>query len=241
MSKAKNLFIIMVVLGLGLATRLCFFCIFFIPSSSMFPTLQIGDIVEVPIKDLLVPKHGEIWVFWGNDSAEMASQTRLIKRIVALPNDTICINKGIIQVNHQQVSNFSIPNNVISPGLNPSLSVFPNDTSMVRWSVLNFGPLIIPRMGTKIALNAKNLILYNQIIKQENPEKYRDFNIIQKIGGDSSRTYTFRKNYYFCLGDNLLLSHDSRYRGFIPEDKLIGMATKVLFSYKKPKRFFIPL
>lgn len=241
MSKARILLIFTVALGLGFVIRFFVFGVYYIPSCSMHPTLMIGDMVTVPVEDSLVPKHEEIWVFWGKDSVVVATETRLIKRIVALPKDTVCIKKGVVLVNQNQIGHLSVPSGLIISGLNPGLSVFPNDTSIVKWGILDFGPLLIPGKDITVKLTAKNIVLYERIISLENSTMNIILNDLLKCGGDSTKTYTFQKNYFFCLGDNLLQSHDSRYWGFIPEENLIGKATRVLFSCKKPKRFFIPL
>ena len=45
--------------------------------------------------------------------------------------------------------------------------------------------------------------------------------------------YTFCDNYYFVGGDNVLNSRDSRYIGFVPEEFIVGIATRVLYSRDK--------
>lgn len=197
--------------------------------------------VIVPTTNSIVPRNGEVWVFGGKDSDVVATETKLIKRIVASPKDTILIKKGVISVNQDIIGQLSVPINLIISGLNPGLSVFPNDTSIVKWDILDFGPLLIPGKGISVDLTTQNIVLYKRIIRQENSAMAKLLDDLQKNVGDSTKTYTFLKNYYFCLGDNLLQSYDSRYWGFVSEDELIGKATRVLFSCKKPKRFFIPL
>jgi len=47
---------------------------------------------------------------------------------------------------------------------------------------------------------------------------------------------------YFVIGDNILHSYDSRYFGLVPEEKIVGKAVLILFSYQDGKfrwdRFF---
>ena len=45
------------------------------------------------------------------------------------------------------------------------------------------------------------------------------------IGNTPIRRYTFRSNWYFLGGDNVLNSHDSRYFGLVPEEYIVGIVS----------------
>ena len=46
--------------------------------------------------------------------------------------------------------------------------------------------------------------------------------------GDSLITeYQFKKDYYFAAGDNVVNSQDSRYWGLLPEQYIVGVATRI--------------
>jgi signal peptidase I len=86
-----------VVLALGIKT----FVVqpFVIPSSSMVPTLQIGDRVLVNkfIYRFTQPKPGDVVVFTSPDNDNMD----LIKRVIAVGGQSVQIRDGIVYVNGQ--------------------------------------------------------------------------------------------------------------------------------------------
>jgi signal peptidase I len=97
--------------------------VFYIPSSSMEPTLQINDrmVVEKVTTRFREPRHGEVWVFEGDNmggpppgesgvqrvvrgvgqfiGVVPASARDFVKRVVGLPGDEIVIEQGQVFVN----------------------------------------------------------------------------------------------------------------------------------------------
>ena len=73
---------------------------FWIPSGSMIPTLEIGDRVLVNkfIYRFTEPKRGQIIVFESVDNPD----EDLIKRVVALPGDTIAVRHGHLILNGER-------------------------------------------------------------------------------------------------------------------------------------------
>jgi signal peptidase I len=73
---------------------------FYIPSESMIPTLRVGDRVLVNkfIYRFTEPERGDIVVF---ESVEGDSQD-LIKRVVAVPGDTIAVRRGKVVLNGER-------------------------------------------------------------------------------------------------------------------------------------------
>ena len=98
------------------------------------------------------------------------------------------------------------------------------------WTIRDFGPLYVPREGGRVAIDTSSVALYSKIIEFETgrlPET-RDGKVY--IGGAEVSEYEFRKDYCFFGGDNVLNSRDSRYFGFVPEEYITGIATRILFS-----------
>lgn len=110
----------------------------------------------------------------------------------------------------------------ISPIIETSTEgIWPGDESR-HWTTDNYGPLWVPRKGGQVQLTPSNYPLYERIIRtyEGNQLERRGDRIF--VNGHEEKSYTFKMNYYWVIGDNLHASQDSRYWGFVPEDHLIG-------------------
>ena len=113
----------------------------------------------------------------------------------------------------------------------PNEAFFPNKVPF-DWNEDNFGPIVIPKIGMTVDLNQKNLSIYKKIIGEY------EGNILElnqqgiKINGEYSSKYTFKKDYYWMMGDNRHKSEDSRFWGFVPDDHIVGKPVFIWFSIK---------
>lgn len=159
----------------------------------------------------------------------------MCKRVVAVPGDSISIVHGIYRNNNykkifgfktEQQKLFNTPDDQLYP---MSLQCYPFDNN-VAWSIKEFGPFYIPRKGDVINLTPREAVLYRMLLSWEtgknitwdwqNGKVYANGVIIKR--------HIFKHNYYFCAGDNVLDSDDSRYWGLVPEEYIIGIVAKII-------------
>ena len=113
--------------------------------------------------------------------------------------------------------------------------IFPHSPGF-KWNNDNFGPFVIPQENTTVNLDTTNIKLYERIIVnyELNTLEIKGDKIF--INGSETKTYTFKMNYYFMMGDNRQNSADSRFWGVVPHDHIVGKPVFVWMSIKDPAK-----
>jgi signal peptidase I len=186
----------------------------YVPSGSMQPTILPGDVVFINklAYDLRVPftttrlarwsdpARGDIVICFAPDDS-----TRLVKRVAALPGDTVELREDMLYLNGTRQS--YAPLAADAPGvrdLEPAernASIFAHESFVTDAS----SPPYLPRIHATQFLP-----------RQPAP---RNFGPVTVPAG-----------HYFMLGDNRDNSRDSRYFGFMPRAEIIGEAKAVVAS-----------
>ncbi|TAK92126.1 MAG: signal peptidase I [Burkholderiaceae bacterium] len=194
---------------------------FKIPSGSMIPTLEVGDLILVnkytygvrlpilntKVLDLNVPKRGDVMVFrYPKDPAK-----KYIKRVVGLPGDVVSYQNKRLTVNGK-----TMPVHGAGEYLDSDRVTFAEQFTEVLDGVEHN------------ILNDPRNPPYNQ--PQSFP--FRD----ACVYGTQGVTCKVPAGHYFMMGDNRDNSADSRFWGFVPEANIVGKAFFIWMNFSNPKR-----
>jgi signal peptidase I len=205
---------------------------FRIPSDSMMPTLLDGDFIIVnkyayglrlPVlnrKFLAVgePQRGDVVVFrWPVDPS-----TNFIKRLVGLPGDHVEVHDNLIVINGQPVSFYVGPHRY-NDGCYVNFSLAREQLGTHQHEAM-FCPVGIDRQPLLPACNRSGV---------------RGYVCGDEDAPGSSRMAPFvgdvPPGHYLMMGDNRDNSDDGRSWGYVPEENLVGRATRIWFNWD-PRR-----
>ena len=185
---------------------------FYIPSSSMEPTLLVGDRIFVskysygyskhsfPFSPNITnerffskkPERGDLVVF----KTPADNRTDYIKRLIGMPGDTIQFKEGNIFINNKKIFREKIENKKI--------------------------------------IRCGNFLLETNTYIETLPNGIKHIVTYKKKGSlQNSKIFKVPNNHYFLLGDNRDCSKDSRYLdsvGYVNNLNLVGKAKIIFFS-----------
>lgn len=195
---------------------------FRIPSGSMLPTLQSGDLILVnkfsyglrlPVLDKKVidigtPQRGDVMVF----RYPVEPDVDYIKRVVGLPGDEIAYVDKKLYVNGTEV-----------PLVRDGDYYEPDRVSYIA------------QFTEKLGDNPHRILL--------DPRRAQEYSPIWDFPHQENCQYarnglrcTVPEGHYFAMGDNRDNSADSRYWGFVPDQNVVGKAFLVWMNFSDLSR-----
>ena len=200
------------------------------------PFFRLPSFREPRAKDIVV------FEYPGDRDQLQASElgVNYVKRCIGTPGDTLQIIDKVVFVNGKEfwrpvhIKYYSGRNDSFlkpKPAGYADPRIFPKG---MKWNEDNYGPLVIPNKGLTIPINIYNIEQWQTIIDREYGKKVVDIRDgIVTINNIPVSSYTFKKDYYFMMGDNRDDSADSRYWGLVARDMVVGQAFITLFSWDR--------
>lgn len=168
----------------------------------------------------------------GGDSIAFRINLVYCKRCWGVPGDTVRIRDGEFSASLGSGHRYragaaeaaarlrSVPDSVLLARRSLKAGQFAGEGE--RWTVKDFGPIVVPKRGMTIRLDSLALRRYARVIAWERKRQGAAEAPPLPAAGDAA-VYTFRQDWYFFVGDNLVDSRDSRYFGFVPADFVVGV------------------
>lgn len=206
-----------------------------------FKSLDFLESDTIPVKNIRFKGYGQIErndvVVFNYPYADSWRKARFnykaiyVKRCLGLPGDTISIENGFYKVaGYNKILGSKENQSRLSQFPDEILDTIPGTRRENGWTVKNYGPLYIPKIGDTIWLDSLNREYYVRIIEWETGRRVTSDKGVYFLGGDTISCYTVRNNYYFVAGDKVSNSRDSRFWGLLQEEYIIGVAPVVLYS-----------
>lgn len=188
-------------------------------------------------------RHNDIVVFnypLHHDRISFVINHVYCKRVIGLPGDTIFAVNGYFRNNNfdgvlgcirkQQQLESKDERTLRKFGV---YRVAPID-SIFNWNIKDWGPLYVPRKGDAITVTPHTAILYQKILEWETGNEISwDWKSGKVYSSDKELTqHNFQHNYYHLCGDYVLDSFDSRYWGFVPEEYIVGVVSRIIKKRK---------
>ncbi|MGL4392636.1 MAG: signal peptidase I [Fusobacteriaceae bacterium] len=212
---------------------------FMVPTGSMIPTIELRDrfFANMVVYKFSKPERNDIAVF----KEPIHNKVLYTKRIMGLPGENVSINKDRLFINDKEVMlrNYSnIQTNLtgkvwrvpkkgdtlkIVPAINYNQAYKDNnfDIAKIQKDLLaNPGAVseILPKLSFYVNGSETGMLL----------DFIADKNVVQKLMAGETFETVLDKDYYFALGDNTNNSLDSRYWGFVADNRIRG---KLLFRF----------
>ena len=220
---------------------------FLVPTGSMIPTIQPGDrlLGDMVSYKFIKPSRGDIVVF----KEPYEDKVLYTKRLIGYPGERVKVGEdGKIYVNGKMVENkkitakyyrkgFMADKEWVIPKKGDTIEVIGGHAVLPDEKVQDIN---IEELQQLMAMNDKKVtdsIFYLRFLLNGKDEigPIMDFKYNKEIAEKlfKGEKVTLDKDYYFVLGDNSDNSFDSRFWGFVSEDRIKGRPFMRFFPIKR--------
>lgn len=194
---------------------------------------------SIRLKGLRRLRHNDIVVFnypLHHDRISFVINHVYCKRIIGLPGDTVSVVNGYFRNNNfdgvlgcakkQRQLESKDERTLRKYGV---YRVAPRDSTF-NWNIKDWGPLYVPRKDDIMSITPYTAILYRKVLEWETGNKITWNWETGKVysGNNELSQHHFLHNYYHLCGDYALDSFDSRYWGFVPEEYIVGVVSRII-------------